>query len=179
MRYMFVDPNVQELIIANNLPADVGFWWQISDDANINQLYVNKDGGVSEYPPKPFASAVFDLESETWYDPRTAEQLTQELQNRRAQAFLPKLEFIMRTVAKGYISKASGLTLLAGQIPQELIGLPDLLNEEQVFELQAKLIAASQVDRLDPFIQVVAWYMGLTDADVDLLFDVETPAPIA
>lgn len=128
------------------------------------------------YPDRPSENHIFDFISERWFDPRTPEEVVSEnaqiLRQKRSVAYLPKLEFILRVVSKGYISQAAGLQLLAGQIPEELIGLAEMLTGFQTFELQAKLVAASQIDRLDPFIQLVTWYMGMDDAQVDELFGI-------
>lgn len=174
MMYLFVDPNVQELTMANNLPGDISYWWKVSPDLNINDVYINRHNRVVHYPPKPGNWATFDTATETWVDMRTPEMRLAELQLKREMSFLPKLEFILRVVAKEYISQAAGLQLLSGQIPDELIGLAELLTGLQTFELQAKLVAASQIDRLDPFIQLVAWYMGMVDSEVDELFGITT-----
>ena len=126
--------------------------------------------------PEPQPSRHHRWVNGAWVDLRTeadkeAETIT-NLHSSRGIASLPKLEFVLRVVTRGYLSRESGLGLLEGKVPPELSGMPELMNESQMFELQAKLMAATKVDRLDPFIQMTALYLNMSDAEVDDLFDV-------
>ena len=170
--YVFLDSNVQALMLSNKRPTDHDYWWVVPIDTDINQIYINKQGSIAYYPPKPAEWAVFDVNTETWIDPRTQETIHEALHLKRTKAFLPKLEFILKVVDRNYISPESGLLLLEGKMPTEIEGLSALLNARQLFEFQAKMIAASQVDRMDPFIQLVAWYMQMNDEEVDDLFGI-------
>ena len=136
------------------------------------------------YPDRPEGNVTWDGEGwaiipeEVVIDKRTPEEIETarlaRLAEIRTLSYLPKLEFILKIVDLGYISSESGLLLLSGKTSDELDGLIQLLNDRQIFEFQAKMIAASQVDRMDPFIQLATWYMNMTDEEVDALFDIKT-----
>lgn len=130
--------------------------------------------GWYAYPPKPGDWAEWD--GEDWIDPRPEgheeQELADRLQAARQSASLTKLQFILAVVRAGLVSEQSGLGLSDGILPPEMSGLTDTLTDEEKFELTAKLKTAIQVDRLDPFILAAGAYLGMTDAQIDILFGI-------
>lgn len=139
-----------------------------------NKYYINKAGVAIEYPTKPNRWCKWN--GVEWFDPRTPEQLEQDdldhIQSVRERASLTKYEFIMRSVQAGIITQQSGLAVLDGQIPTELEGITFTLTDWEVFQLQAKIKAAQQFDRLDPFIIAAGQFLGMSDVEVDQLFGI-------
>ena len=142
-------------------------------EGDFGQFTYLKGGEVKHMPERPNHKFHFDTQTEQWVDKRTQVDKDNELQLARAEATLPKLEFIMRVVKAHIISEQSGLTVLDGQIPTELGEMVDSMTGWEKFELQAKIKAATQFDRLDHFIVTIGQFLGITPEQLDQLYGIE------
>lgn len=95
-----------------------------------------------------------------------------KLADRRAVAFLTKLELLTATVTSGILTPAEALVAAKGEWPGPLLDFLEMLTEEQALQVQLEWAALVQVDRMHVFILTLASWMSLPDATVDAMFKV-------
>lgn len=149
-------------------------------DSIDDETHYWKNGEFVPYPTRPGEWATFDYDTGQWTGTPPAEPTQEEIdaaeqariEETRNAAFLPKLEFVLRTVGAGLISRESGLEILDGKVPAELQPLTDEMSPDELFQLQAKIKGAIQFNRMDPFILVAGGYLGLTPQQMDAVFGI-------
>lgn len=89
----------------------------------------------------------------------------------RAELSLSRVEFFLAVRRGGYLSSEETLEAIRGVAPQTLVvaleGLPVELSEEILY----RFAGASIFERTDPFLIQAAYALGLTDEDLDVLFE--------
>lgn len=77
---------------------------------NPSEVYV-KAGEVKSYPPKPASYMTFDFTTETWVDPRTPEDIAEDLANYILDVVF-KVNSAVSTVRKNYITDIAGQDMI-------------------------------------------------------------------
>lgn len=137
-----------------------------------NSQYVKTDGTVGTYPPKPGDWAVFNRDTGEWEDPRDEAALAAELQRRRETTGMTRTEFLIAAKNFNIISEDDAILAARGEVPPSMAPLFDRLPADQRFEAAITWSAATRVNRMDPFIQLWASILEITDEQLDQLFRV-------
>lgn len=96
-----------------------------------------------------------------------------EAHRRREAASLSRVEFLDRAVRFGMVSAEAAIMAAKGDVPPEfeqvLAGLPP----EDMVSIQIRWAGATEIERLHPVILAMAGALGVTDEQLDVLFDVD------
>lgn len=98
--------------------------------------------------------------------PMTAQELSQA----RAGMELPRVEFILRSVAAGIITGEDGIAAAKGEVPPSLASLINGFDASQRTAAAIRWGAATRINRMDPLILGFAASFGVTDQQLDTLF---------
>ena len=105
----------------------------------------------------------------------TAEdKAAEELLAARQAAVLSRLDFALALTAGGVITKAEASAWLAsGALPTiAQAAIASIENAGERDEAELRLIAATEIQRLNPLISLLQTEAGLTEAQVDALFGI-------
>lgn len=181
VNYAIYDPAQNSLIFQNMPlgPQDEGMLiWEVPPGTDPNSLYV-KDKILKVLPEKPFSEGfiVFDLISESWIDPRTPEDIKAELYAARVATTLDKSTLLIRMAMAGMLPPEDAEIAAGGVIPPTIQTALDALPPE-VFPPEAQMIARIKwrsdnvISRVNPVIVLAAAALGVTDEQMDAIFEV-------
>lgn len=117
----------------------------------------------------------FDIPSEQWVDPRSAEDRQEAIYAARAATQIDKAELLNRMLVDGRFSSEDFRIASRGDVPPALQPILDEMTET------ARLIAENKwrndmvISRMNPVILLMAHAMNLTPEDMDALFGVVLP----
>lgn len=91
----------------------------------------------------------------------------------RARMSLSKLQLTLALVGQGILSEAEGEAWLAsGTLPAFAVSALDTLPDDGTRAVaRLRFVGAVEIERTNPFIALLAGHLGLTDAQVDALFE--------
>lgn len=97
-----------------------------------------------------------------------------DLAQARQAAKLGRLQFAMALRAGGVVTKAEAAAWLAnGTLPAiGAAALAQIADDAAREDAELRFIAATEIERLNPFIALLQVEAGLTDAQVDALFGI-------
>lgn len=131
--------------------------------------YYVKSGTPKVMPPAPGAWAQFDYATGEWFDPRTEDDHAAELQQWRNTAKLTKLQFLQGTMMVGLLTPSEAIqatTAVPDRFQPIIDALPPMMRDFAILNWGA----ATEVDRMDPFIMAIAQAANISDELLDLLF---------
>lgn len=157
--------------LALNVPDDLRV---ISGSFDGRAGYID-GGALVAFPPRPEGTQWrFDYAARAWTDPRTPADRAADLAARRARASLSRIDFLLAAVTAGIITQADAIAASRGEIPPGMADLIATMTPDAQFEAQVRWGAATDIARLDPFITGWAQTLGVTDEQLDQLFEVQT-----
>ena len=148
------------------------------EGAHPPQTYL-KDGVVRDIPPAPHPDHIFDIDSETWIDPRTEADWTAELYARRSAASIPRIDFVLRCTSFGIMTEPEGIEAASGGVPPSMQAIIDSMPAEEQFEAHVRWAAAAIIDRTNPLIISMAAAVQVDEWSLDDVFGVTWPEPLA
>lgn len=160
-----------------NLLANVGV-----DEGTIPGIfdpttYFIQDGVAVEFPEKPSPCCVWD--GTQWVDPRTESDWTTELYARRAEASMPRSDFIIRCVNFGVFDQQEGRQAASGTITPTMQSIIDDMPVEEQFQAEVVWAASSTIFRTNQLIINMAATISIDEWTLDEVFGVEWPEPLA
>lgn len=132
-----------------------------------------------EYPPRPMSWARWN--GTEWFDPRTAADVQAALYAAREATTLDKSTLLIRMAMAGMLPAEDAEIAAGGVIPPTIQAALDALPPE-VFPPEAQMIARIKwrsdnvISRVNPVIVLAAAALGVTDEQMDAIFDVQVPA---
>lgn len=93
-----------------------------------------------------------------------------DLASWRASASLSKSDFLIRVKDAGILTKADAKAAAKGDWPASMTGALNSMTATQADDAEITWAAAATVHRSSPFLVFVQAVAGLTDAQVDALF---------
>lgn len=173
--YVWLEPEMGWQIMAGTyFPGFVGPVFTLDSEVDPNAVYVDPQGTLRFYPPRPSPIHAWDNAVEAWIDPRTQADLDAALAARRAATSLPRREFLRRAWKQGVITEAEAIIAAEGGLPASLQPLIDALPADQRTDARIDWAAATIVERTNPLITAFAAMLGRTPAQIDALFGVPT-----
>ena len=127
-------------------------------------------GRVIEVPAAPAPHLTWVLGA--WVDLRMAEHRAEDLAAARSRARLPKSALLLSLLERKVLDAAEVAALAAGTFPPRLQAFLDAADESLRAVVLARWLQA-EFGRLDPLIVAAAAQMGVADAALDEIFEVE------
>lgn len=131
---------------------------------------------VYPLPPKSDPWLVWDINTESWIDERTPQDIADALQATRASASMSKLEFLKGIKSHGILSVADVLMASKGEWPSALVPFLDQLGAADpgaAVDVQIEWASATMIDRMDAKVLTIASVLGVTDSVVDNIFGIQ------
>ncbi|MDO5704029.1 MAG: hypothetical protein Q4G49_03020 [Paracoccus sp. (in: a-proteobacteria)] len=165
------DPDVIDLNVGPQQAYIEGIW-------PANQYYIRGAVPVA-FPPKPGGAFVWDWDNEGWIDPRTPGDIAADaetaLQTARAAASITKNALLNACMAIGLLNPAEAAQAARGEIPDKLAPVVAGLSAEERDMIAVNWPGAGVIDRLDPYLTAVSARLGVSDAELDMIFGVIPP----
>lgn len=136
-----------------------------------DEFYIENDVAV-QMPPRPGDWAVFDYNAKVWLDPRTDSERTNELNQIRANTRLDKSDLLIRLALAGILSEEEADEAAGGVIPASMQPMLAQLPPEAQMVARIKWKSDTVISRTHPVIVSAAYAMGITDEQLDEIFDV-------
>ena len=161
-------------------PLDEGEALLEGCEADPSMHYV-RDGEIVAFPPRPNSWSRFDFAAQEWFDPRTAADMLAALYAAREATTLDKSTLLIRMAMAGMLPAEDAEIAAGGVIPPTIQAALDALPPE-VFPPEAQMIARIKwrsdnvISRVNPVIVLAAAALGVTDEQMDAIFDVQVPA---
>lgn len=140
-------------------------------------LYYVVDDVITPYPARPNPWARFDFASHEWVDPRTPADMQAALYAARAVTSMDRSELLIRMALAGMMPAEDAEIAAGGVIPPTIQAALDALPPE-VFPPEAQMIARIKwrsdnvISRVNPVIVLAAAALGVTDEQMDAIFEV-------
>lgn len=129
----------------------------------------------ADAPPRPSPHHVW--QGGAWVDPRTAEEIDDDMQMLRMVASLTKAQFIEACMSVNILTPDEAI-IAARMIPPSfepiIAALPPL--EQTIARIQWPTVTI--IDRLNPLILAIAAGAGISEATLDALFGLTEYAPL-
>lgn len=171
-RYAFIDPETQSFMISSEIPPSVGFWTEVAPDTDPNALAVDSAGEIIILPaPRDYPWQEPDGHG-GWLDVRTPHEKTVALDLARRQSKLSRIDFLIAAKNAGLISEADAESAAESRIPPSMLPLFESLSAEDQFEAKIRWKAATIIERMNPLIVQWASVLGVTDEQLDALFNI-------
>ena len=97
------------------------------------------------------------------------------LKKLREKAVLSKMEFCLRVSELSILSNADAVAAARGEWPSAMDALLPLLTDAQKTQILIEWGASAEVSRVNVNVLTLASWLGLTDAQMDALFNIEVP----
>ena len=165
-------PDVETLSLNINDGRDF-----IPGDFDPSAFYIVNDAPVS-YPPMPGSWARWV--GGEWIDPRTPAEAQAALFAVREATTLDKSTLLIRMAMAGMLPPEDAEIAAGGVIPPTIQAALDALPPE-VFPPEAQMVARIKwrsdnvISRVNPVIVLAAAALGVTDEQMDTIFDVRIP----
>lgn len=101
------------------------------------------------------------------------------LASRRLSAVLTRSKFCLALSASGILDGGDAVAAAGGAWPVSMVDFLSYLDAAQSVDVQIEWAAAGVIERLNPFVLVLASWLGISDVEVDALFGIEQPEPAA
>lgn len=178
--YAYYDQAIDAFATVNIQPEGVEFAaFDDVEEVDANALYI-KDGEIKLRPARPHPWLTFDPDAEAWVDLRTISDWSAQLYTLRAAASMSRVDFVIKCVAAGVLSRDDGMVAAAGQVPPSLQAIIDGIPDEMAkFEAEIRWASATVIDRLNPLIISMAAFIGADEWVLDELFGITWPPPLA
>ena len=124
----------------------------------------------AEYPPRPNDRVIWD--GQEWLDPRSSSEIADELNQVRANTHLDKSDLLIRLALAEIISEEEADEAAGGVIPASMQPMLQTLPPEAQMAARIKWKADTVISRNHPVIVAAAYAMGITDEQLDEIFDV-------
>ena len=131
-------------------------------------------GELVKLPARPSPAMRYDVEAGAWFDPRTPDDLTAELDARRAAAALTKNEFLQACMSVGLLTPKEAAVAARGNIPESFASAVAGMGAEMQDRVSVAWPASTRVERMDPLILAVAAARSIAPETLDEIFDVRT-----
>ena len=171
-RYAFIDPEIRTFVISSEVPDTVGFWSEVSPDVDPNALAVSSTGEIIVMPVARQYPWQEPDGAGGWTDTRNEDEIAHARVLARNQASLSRIEFLLAAKNAGLITEADAEAAAESKIPPSMLPLFDAMTPEQQFEAKIRWKAATIIERMNPFILQWAGILGVTDEQLDALFNV-------
>ena len=159
-----------------NVQANIGTGEGSVEGLFDSTTHFIQDGVAVEFPEKPSPCCVWD--GTQWVDPRTESDWTTELYARRAEASMPRSDFIIRCVNFGVFDQQEGFQAASGTITPTMQTIIDGLPLEEQFGASVIWTASSTVTRNNTLIISMAAAIFIDEWTLDEVFGVEWPDPL-
>ena len=182
MYFARYDPSTERIEVQNMPPSQFDedcVFLELPGDIHPNYLYFH-NGEIHILPPKPDQGNYweFDRNIGEWVDPRTESDWTTELYARRAEASMPRADFIIRCVDFGVLDQQEGLQAASGTITPTMQSIIDGLPLEEQFQASVIWAASSTITRNNTLIINMAAAIFIDEWTLDEVFGVEWPDPL-
>ena len=134
-------------------------------------FYIDLNGEPQPRPLRPGPEFTWNRETGEWTDTRTTEQLQQELYAKRNRAQLDKSELLTRLMVMKIFTPEQMIEARR-DVPAFMMPMLDALSPEARAVAIVKWSSDNVISRNNPVIVLAAYALGLTDEQVDALFDV-------
>lgn len=167
-------PDIETLLL--NVPDGFSFF---TGDLEPSRWYFDSTGQALPLPPRPGPWAAWN--GSEWVDPRTSADVQAALYAARAATSLDKSTLLIRMAMAGMLPPEDAEIAAGGVIPPTIQAALDALPPE-VFPPEAQMIARIKwrsdnvISRANPVIVLAAAALGVTDEQMDAIFDVQVPA---
>ena len=142
------------------------------------ELFYWSEGEFLAYPARPAIWSKWN--GSEWIDPRTPSDMQAALYAAREAASLDKSDLLIRMVMAGMLPSDDAEIAAGGVIPPTIQAALDELPPE-VFPPEAQMVARIKwrsdnvISRVNPVIVLAAAALGVTDEQMDAIFDVRIP----
>lgn len=128
-------------------------------------------------PEKPGPWAVWN--GTEWIDPRTPADLEAELHTIRSSTSLTKVEFLVSCMSCGLLTPIEAAEAAQGLIPAPFAVAINSMSPEERDTLSVVWPSVTRIERLDPFILLIANSAGISPETLDMVFGLIpfNPAP--
>ena len=165
---------------ANDQPLEDGEALLEGHEADPSLHYV-RGREIIAFPLRPNSWSRFDFAAQEWVDPRTPADMQASLYAAREATTLDKSTLLIRMAMAGMLPAEDAEIAAGGVIPPTIQAALDALPPE-VFPPEAQMIARIKwrsdnvISRVNPVIVLAAAALGVTDEQMDVIFDVQVPA---
>lgn len=149
------------------------------EGVSVDPAYYHLSGdGITPIPDRPPGWVEWD--GEAWIDPRTSAERQAALYAAREAASLDKSDLLIRMAMAGMLPPEDAEIAAGGIIPPTIQAALDALPPE-VFPPEAQMIARIKwrsdtvISRVNPVIVLAAAALGITETQMDAIFDVRIP----
>lgn len=176
VEYAVYDPITNSVAVTNVLPIGETFV-EVPDGTQPELIYI-KDGQAKFYPQQPFPFYVFDIETESWVDPRTQSEYDAYKARVRSESFMARYDFIKAIDAMDNDFTDEDLQMLArGEFPAIVESVLVTMPAEESKDAKFKWAAMNTVCRTDALIVNLAAAMGFSEFDLDDTFGIVLDPP--